>query len=239
MGKIIRIGPQKGPQERFLATSADICIYGGAAGGGKTFGLLLEPIRHMNNKNYNAVIFRSNYTQVTSPGGLWDSSGKIYKYYCVGISLGTPKFPLGYTVEQQCYSLAPKGYMLRMELEKFTEEYYRKLEGIGNDKIINMVMRFEAMAAAKGKELVFLCYEDVRIPEDWCHRTVFAQWYCEQTGEIIKELPDPNPPKVKKPPVQKQAKKEESKRTAAQKEAKTETEGYEQMSLFGMAGAMI
>ena len=73
MGKIIRIGPQKGPQERFLATSADICIYGGAAGGGKTFGLLLEPIRHMNNKNYNAVIFRSNYTQVTSPGGLWDS----------------------------------------------------------------------------------------------------------------------------------------------------------------------
>lgn len=31
------------------------------------------------------------------------------KYYCVGISLGTPKFPLGYTVEQQCYSLAPKG----------------------------------------------------------------------------------------------------------------------------------
>ena len=140
--------------------------------------------------------------------------------------MGTPKFPLGYTVEQQCYSLAPKGYMLRMELEKFTEEYYRKLEGIGNDKIINMVMRFEAMAAAKGKELVFLCYEDVRIPEDWCHRTVFAQWYCEQTGEIIKELPDPNPPKVKKPPVQKQAKKEESKRTAAQKEAKTETEGY-------------
>lgn len=100
-------------------------------------------------------------------------------------------------------------------------------------------MRFEATAAAEGKELVFLCYEDVRIPEDWCHRTVFGQWYCEQTGEIIKELPDPNPPKVKKPPVQKQAKKEESKRTAPQKEAKTETEGYEQMSLFDMADATI
>ncbi|MFQ9484356.1 MAG: hypothetical protein ACLR0W_07105 [Lachnospira sp.] len=32
--KII-IKPQKGPQENFLATSADICIYGGAAGGGE------------------------------------------------------------------------------------------------------------------------------------------------------------------------------------------------------------
>ena len=148
------------------------------------------------------------------------------KYYCVGISLGTPKFPLGYTVEQQCYSLAPKGYMLRMELEKFTEEYYRKLEGIGNDKIIDMVMRFEKTAADEGKDLVLLCYEDVRIPEDWCHRTVFAQWYCEMTGEIIEELPDPNPPKVKKPPVQKQAKKEESKRTAAQKEANPDADSW-------------
>lgn len=91
MGKVIRIGPQKGPQERFLATSADICIYGGAAGGGKTFGLLLEPLRHMKNKNYNAVIFRSNYTQVTAPGGLWDSSGKIYSLVKGSYPRKTPK----------------------------------------------------------------------------------------------------------------------------------------------------
>ena len=43
-----------------------------------------------------------------------------------------------------------------MELEKFTEEYYRKLEGIGNDKIIDMVMRFEKTAADEGKDLVLL-----------------------------------------------------------------------------------
>ena len=39
------------------------------------------------------------------------------KYYCVGISIGTPKFKLAYRLENQCYSLAPKGYMLRMNLE--------------------------------------------------------------------------------------------------------------------------
>jgi hypothetical protein len=27
------IRPQEGPQERFLSSNADICIYGGAAGG--------------------------------------------------------------------------------------------------------------------------------------------------------------------------------------------------------------
>lgn len=91
MKEKIVLAPQKGPQEMFLATSADICIYGGAAGGGKTFGLLLEPLRHKNNKNFNAVIFRKDYTQVTAPGGLWDSSRKIYCYVKGCYPLKTPK----------------------------------------------------------------------------------------------------------------------------------------------------
>ena len=96
------ISPQKGPQEKFLATSADVCIYGGAAGGGKTYGLLLEPMRHLYNENYNAVIFRRNNTQVTNPGGLWDSSRKIYRHVNGAYSRMTPKlmwhFPSGMTV---------------------------------------------------------------------------------------------------------------------------------------------
>lgn len=91
MREKIVLAPQKGPQEMFFATSADICIYGGAAGGGKTFGLLLEPLRHKNNKNFNAVIFRKDYTQVTAPGGLWDSSRKIYCYVKGCFPLKTPK----------------------------------------------------------------------------------------------------------------------------------------------------
>ena len=47
--------PQKGPQERFLATSADICVYGGSAGGGKTYGILLDPLRHKDVARYSAV----------------------------------------------------------------------------------------------------------------------------------------------------------------------------------------
>lgn len=91
MKKTIRLAPQKGPQEKFLATSADVCVYGGAAGGGKTHGLLLEPLRHMNNPDFNSVIFRRNYTQVTSPGGLWDSSRKIYSQVKGSYPLKTPK----------------------------------------------------------------------------------------------------------------------------------------------------
>lgn len=62
----------------FLACTADIAIYGGAAGGGKSYALLLDPIRHHENPEFNAVIFRRNSTQVRNPGGLWDQSMRIY-----------------------------------------------------------------------------------------------------------------------------------------------------------------
>ena len=72
------IKPQPGPQEQFLSTSADVAFYGGAAGGGKTWALLLEPIRHSSNKNFGAVIFRRTSPQITNEGGLWDESENLY-----------------------------------------------------------------------------------------------------------------------------------------------------------------
>lgn len=72
------IRPQPGPQEKFLASPADIAIYGGAAGGGKTWALLLEPLRHSANPQFGAVIFRRNTTQIRNQGGLWDASSHLY-----------------------------------------------------------------------------------------------------------------------------------------------------------------
>jgi len=52
------LAPQEGPQRQFLSSQADVAIFGGAAGGGKTYALLLEPLRFINLPNIEAAILR-------------------------------------------------------------------------------------------------------------------------------------------------------------------------------------
>ena len=73
------LGPQEGSQTAFMSNPADICIGGGSAGGGKSYALLLEPIRHVTTaKNFNAAIFRRTNQQLKAVGGLWQESQGLY-----------------------------------------------------------------------------------------------------------------------------------------------------------------
>ena len=96
------IKPQKGPQELFLSTPADVCIYGGAAGGGKSWSILYEPLRHVDTPGFNAVIFRRTMPQIMNTGSIWEASGSIYRDYPGAQSLKTPRprwiFPSGAVV---------------------------------------------------------------------------------------------------------------------------------------------
>jgi len=72
------IQPQEGYQVKALSSSADIVIGGGAAGVGKTFTLLLDPLRDVGVKDFGGVIFRRTSPQIKSQGGLWDTSMELY-----------------------------------------------------------------------------------------------------------------------------------------------------------------
>ena len=50
--------PNPGPQTNFLAAPEREVLYGGAAGGGKTYSLIVDPLRYCNNSNMNALILR-------------------------------------------------------------------------------------------------------------------------------------------------------------------------------------
>lgn len=77
----IEIEAQDGPQTEFICSDADIVIYGGAAGGGKTFGLLLDPLVHYDVPAFGGTIFRKTAVQVRNEGGLWDTSMTLYPHF--------------------------------------------------------------------------------------------------------------------------------------------------------------
>lgn len=74
----MQLRPNPGPQEKFLRSGADIAIYGGAAGGGKSYALLLEPLYDIDVPGFSAVIFRRTTPQIKNPGALWDGSKELY-----------------------------------------------------------------------------------------------------------------------------------------------------------------
>jgi predicted phage terminase large subunit-like protein len=70
---------QPGPQTAFYQTEADIAIYGGAAGGGKSAACLIDAIRFIEKvPNYNCVFFRRTFPEIFNPGALFDESQRWY-----------------------------------------------------------------------------------------------------------------------------------------------------------------
>ena len=50
--------PLPGPQTEFLAAPEREVLFGGAAGGSKTYSLIADPLRYFSNGNFNGLLLR-------------------------------------------------------------------------------------------------------------------------------------------------------------------------------------
>ncbi len=50
--------PNKGPQTDFLASTEQEVLYGGSAGGGKSYAMIADPVRYLNNPNARMLLVR-------------------------------------------------------------------------------------------------------------------------------------------------------------------------------------
>ena len=142
------------------------------------------------------------------------------KYTVVGIVRGLPRFKLKYQLEGNIRQIAPPGYLWNEnDRERLTPKYFQHMD----QQDIKTIQTILNGYLSKGKDVILCCYEDVRIPDEWCHRLVFAEWYEGKTDIKIRELPDSSAikyPKGRKPIET--PKSEESKQPE-----------YKQMTLFG------
>jgi hypothetical protein len=67
--------PNEGPQEDFLAAGETDVLYGGAAGGGKSYAMLVDPLRYAHRAAHRALILRRSMPELRE---LIDKSRELY-----------------------------------------------------------------------------------------------------------------------------------------------------------------
>jgi len=67
--------PNRGPQARFLASTASEALYGGAAGGGKSAALIVMPLRWVHHPRFSGLILRRETPQLVE---LWQEACALY-----------------------------------------------------------------------------------------------------------------------------------------------------------------
>ena len=85
--------PNKGPQTEFLAASEREVFYGGARGGGKSYAMLIDPLRYCDKENHRALLLRRSMPELRDminhsqrlygrafPGAKWREQEKEWRF---------------------------------------------------------------------------------------------------------------------------------------------------------------
>ena len=178
----LELRPQPGKQEKFLASRADIAVFGGAAGSGKSFALLLEQLYDKDNAQFRSVIFRRTVPMIRQPGGLLDTSEQIFPLLGGKLNQSALEwaFPAGATVKLAGMELEADRYNWQGsqialicfdEVQEFTERQFWFL-----------VSRNRSMSGARTR-IRCTCNPD---SDSWL-RTFLAWWIDPDSGLPIPE----------------------------------------------------
>ena len=85
--------PNKGPQTQFLASAEREVFYGGARGGGKSYAMLVDPLRYCTKQNHRALLLRKTMPELRDmithsqrlygkayPGARWREQEKEWRF---------------------------------------------------------------------------------------------------------------------------------------------------------------
>ena len=133
----VKIAPLPGPQTRFLSSPVREVGYGGQAGGGKSYALILDALHQLDKPGYDAILFRRTYKQLKEAGGLIDLSWQVYAHLGgeYNQSNYTWTFPLyhyntirlshlQHEKDIEGFSGSQYSYIAFDELQNFTERQY-------------------------------------------------------------------------------------------------------------------
>lgn len=123
-----------------MSSPADICIFGGSAGGGKSWATCFDPMRWISDPRYTALIVREYLIDVKQAGGLWAEASALYPL------LGgesnkqewTWRFPTGSTIQ---FGHLDGDYQKRYRGAQVVGLYFEELADIEEDRFWYLLSR--------------------------------------------------------------------------------------------------
>ncbi|WTW95424.1 hypothetical protein OG216_19475 [Streptomycetaceae bacterium NBC_01309] len=105
---------------------------------------------------------------------------------------GHPRFALGYQLAGHAVLVTPDRQLVKaahagLPEDAYEFQYRRQLATFGVDRIRAELAAIARYFGAPGP-VVLLCFDKLTQPGNWCHRTHFAKWWTEQTGDPVPEL---------------------------------------------------
>ncbi|MFS1304480.1 hypothetical protein [Streptosporangium longisporum] len=107
-------------------------------------------------------------------------------------TVGAPRFALEYTLLGPARLITPTRAMLGLPQDAYQLAYRRLLNATGAARIhaelAGIAAAADAVTGRSSARLVLLCFDRLDKRGGWCHRTMFAAWWLEQTGQELPEL---------------------------------------------------
>ena len=91
--------PNEGPQTDFLAASEREVLYGGSAGGGKSYAMLADPLRYMGHPAFSGLLLRHTTEELRE---LIFKSQELYPQIWSGIKWSERKCSGQHHLERDC-----------------------------------------------------------------------------------------------------------------------------------------
>ena len=177
----LRIIAQKGCQEKFLATTADITIFGGNRGGSKTFSLLMEGLKDIKKQYFNATLLRNEKDDLLDMINTSYSLYTPFGQYNKSINDMTWYFDYGGKLKFSYYSDSFEDFKKRFQGKQFSYIGIDEITHIAYNKF-KYLITCNRNAYNIRNRFYGTCNPD---PDSWVR--VFIDWWIGEDGFPIDE----------------------------------------------------
>jgi predicted phage terminase large subunit-like protein len=181
--KQVVFSPASEKQKMFLTCDADIIVYGGGAGSGKSYCSIIKSLEGLQDPFYRAVFIRNTRGQLLKSGALWDTAKQVYRNFGAKFNNTDLKatFPSGARIDFGFLDRAEDRY--NYDGSQLTQIFIDEAQHMADaDTVLYMLSRNRSQSKCK-HQLILTCNP---LCGTYLHQWV--DWYLDKdTG-----IPDPD-----------------------------------------------